>query len=81
MQTPLASFSSQFFMNMPTTRYPCSRSRAAVTDESTPPDIPTTTVEAELARRVELPGEVLKSEGEITHCGIAPQGLFFHKGS
>ena len=34
----------QFCINKPTTLYPCSFNRYAETDESTPPDIPTTTV-------------------------------------
>lgn len=42
VQTPDSSVSSQFFMNTPTTSYPCCLSSSAATDESTPPDIPTT---------------------------------------
>ena len=37
------SSSSQFFMKRPVTSYPCSLSNRAVTDESTPPERPTTT--------------------------------------
>src|SRR3990170_1897121 len=42
-----ASGSSSVHSRMvtPTTSYPCSRSRAAATEESTPPDIATTTRE------------------------------------
>src|SRR5579863_1213876 len=42
-QYSLSSSSSQFFMKRPTTSYPCSLRSHAVTDESTPPDMPTTT--------------------------------------
>src|SRR3989344_6893925 len=35
--------SAQFFMKTPTTSYPARLSRAAATDESTPPDIPAKT--------------------------------------
>src|SRR5690606_26242084 len=38
----LSSSSSQFFMKMPTTSWPCCLSRYAVTAESTPPLKPTT---------------------------------------
>ena len=38
------SSSSQFFMNSPMTFQPCALSSSAATDESTPPDKPTTTV-------------------------------------
>src|SRR5690606_29858363 len=38
-----SSSSSQFFMNRPMTSYPCCLSSQAETDESTPPDMPTTT--------------------------------------
>ena len=37
-----SSSSSQFFMNRPTTSWPCCLSSQAVTAESTPPDRPTT---------------------------------------
>ncbi len=37
------SSSSQFFMNRPSTLYPCCSSRYAETEESTPPDMPTIT--------------------------------------
>src|SRR5262245_31243237 len=37
-----SSSSSQFFMNRPTTSCPARLSSSAATDESTPPDIPTT---------------------------------------
>src|SRR5258708_4607229 len=42
-QYSLSSSSSQFFMKMPTTSWPCCLRRWAVTAESTPPDRPTTT--------------------------------------
>ena len=42
VQTPFSSYSSQFFMNTPMTSCPCCLSSRAATDESTPPDIPTT---------------------------------------
>src|SRR3954471_24374488 len=38
-----SSSSSQFFMKRPTTSWPARLSRSAATEESTPPDIPTTT--------------------------------------
>ena len=41
-QYSLSSSSSQFFMKMPMTSYPCCLSRYAVTAESTPPLNPTT---------------------------------------
>src|SRR6478752_7200049 len=41
-QYSLSSSSSQFFMKMPTTSWPCCLSRCAVTAESTPPLRPTT---------------------------------------
>ena len=41
-QYSLSSSSSQFFMKMPTTSWPCWRSSQAATAESTPPDSPTT---------------------------------------
>ena len=37
-----SSSSSQFFMKSPMTSWPCCFSSQAATDESTPPDIPTT---------------------------------------
>src|SRR5690606_33495610 len=42
-QAPSGPGSSQLFMNRPSTRQPCSRSSRAATEESTPPDRPTTT--------------------------------------
>ena len=42
VQTPFLSFSSQFFMNTPMTSCPARFSSSAATDESTPPDMPTT---------------------------------------
>src|SRR5674476_61952 len=42
------SSSSQFFMNRPITSYPCSLSNRAETEESTPPDMPTTIRDLEL---------------------------------
>src|SRR5690606_6642515 len=42
-QYSVSSSSSQFFMNRPTTSNPCCFSSHADTDESTPPDMPTTT--------------------------------------
>src|SRR5690606_41924246 len=41
VQHSVPSAWSQFFMNNPSTWYPCSSSRAAETEESTPPDMPT----------------------------------------
>ena len=41
-QNSLSSSSSQFFMKMPTTSWPCFFNKWAVTAESTPPDKPTT---------------------------------------
>ena len=38
-----SSSSSQFFMNRPTTSKPARFNSSAATDESTPPDMPTTT--------------------------------------
>ena len=43
LQKPVSSSSSQFFMKMPTTSWPCDFSSQALTAESTPPDRPTTT--------------------------------------
>src|SRR4029077_18806352 len=43
VQYSSVSSSSQFFMNRPTTSKPCCLSSHAATDESTPPDMPTTT--------------------------------------
>jgi hypothetical protein len=43
VQYASVSSSSQFFMNTPTTSNPCCFSIHAATDESTPPDMPTTT--------------------------------------
>ena len=43
VQTSPGSF-CQFCINKPFTSYPCSLRRNAATEESTPPDIPTTTV-------------------------------------
>src|SRR5699024_12795287 len=45
VHTPKSSVSSQFFIKTPTTAYPCCGSSKAVTDESSPPLIPTTTRE------------------------------------
>src|SRR3990170_1761511 len=42
-QCSSSSSSSQFFMNRPTTSWPARFSSSAATDESTPPDMPTTT--------------------------------------
>src|SRR5207253_3618482 len=39
-----SSSSSQFFMKRPTTSWPCCFSSHAAIDESTPPDMPTTTL-------------------------------------
>jgi hypothetical protein len=44
-QYSLLSSSSQFFIKSPITSKPCCFKSQAVTDESTPPDIPTTTLE------------------------------------
>ena len=44
LQYSSVSSSSQFFMNTPTTFQPARLSSSAATDESTPPDMPTTTV-------------------------------------
>src|SRR5690606_13423994 len=49
-----SSSSSQFFMNRPTTSYPCCFSSQALTEESTPPDMPTTT------RPLDFEDEVMK---------------------
>src|SRR3954468_10261282 len=45
------SSSSQFFMKRPTTSYPSRLRSSAATDESTPPDIPTTTFSAIVLRQ------------------------------
>src|SRR3990172_8877580 len=42
VQCSSVSSSSQFFMNRPVTSCPCCLSSSAATDESTPPDMPTT---------------------------------------
>src|SRR5512134_240525 len=58
-----SSSSSQFFMNRPTTSYPARLSSNAATDESTPPDMPTTTLSAiglrQQVQRKAPPGEVV----------------------
>ena len=43
VQYSVPSSSSQFFMNRPSTAYPCCFSNSAATEESTPPDMPTMT--------------------------------------
>src|SRR5574343_121183 len=49
------SSSSQFFMNRPITFQPCRLSSKAATDESTPPDKPTTTVPLDIGPSPFLP--------------------------
>src|SRR5574343_1011988 len=49
------SSSSQFFMNRPITFQPCCLSNKAATDESTPPDKPTTTVFSDIGPSPFLP--------------------------
>src|SRR5574343_532215 len=49
------SSSSQFFMNRPITFQPCCFSNSAATEESTPPDKPTTTVFSDIGPRPFLP--------------------------
>src|SRR5436190_6293573 len=61
------SSSSQFFMKRPTTSYPWRFKSSAATDESTPPDIPTTTL-SPIDSSAEICGESSRARrsGEFT---------------
>src|SRR5690606_27907770 len=65
-QYSVSSSSSQFFMNRPTTLKPCCFSSQAETDESTPPDMPTTT-DAPGVRRSVMGNCLVDDLDPVTH--------------
>src|SRR5262249_46123426 len=78
VQYSSVSSSSQFFMNRPTTSCPCCFRSHAATDESTPPDIPTTT---RCLRVTNSPSQKRKRQGTCDPClsesDERPYGLAF----
>src|SRR4030065_669766 len=69
----LSSF-PHFFINRPIPSYPCCLSNNAVTEESTPPDMPTTTrlvIMSQQLQRIAFAGEVIFHAAQDQRAALA----------